>query len=116
MSTSGTTPLPPKPRRAVALELRIGADDEASLVTALIEFTAQLQLGALGASGVDGGPAHGLNYEIRRDPSMTRARYFAAVDAWLAQIEPHPAPPAADPSGDAEPAASGAPAPGGGGR
>ena len=74
-----------KPHRARELTLTIGANDDRDLVSALREFTLELQMGKLSGSGVSGSPSFGWIYEIKRDDAMTKEAYLAAVDEYLSK-------------------------------
>jgi hypothetical protein len=75
----------PAPKRALVLNIEIQADTDAALAGALRSFATDLALGDLSGHGVVCASSFGWTYRIQRDPAMTQERYFAELEAWLAE-------------------------------
>jgi hypothetical protein len=63
------------PHRAYQLTLKIGADDERALASALYNLSNQVAAGKISQHCVSGGYDSGYIWDLKHDPEMTGDRY-----------------------------------------
>lgn len=73
-----------KPKRAVEVTLRIGADDWASVRDDLDHLLYRLVAEGELRSSIKGGDSSGYILDVELHPEMTHDRYHAELDAYLA--------------------------------
>ena len=78
---------PSPPRRAVEIDLHVGANNWADAVRELVETAAHIEDHGPQCSSVAGSPSSNHIVTVYQDPTMTHERYFEALDRYLAARE-----------------------------
>ena len=71
------------PVRAFRLTLRLDADTAMDLANALFNLSVRADRGEL-TVGTSGGSSSGYSYELLHSPEQTHEKYFAELNAYLA--------------------------------
>lgn len=78
---------PSPPRRAVEIDVHVGANNWADAVRELVETAAHIEDHGPQCSSVAGSPSSNHIVTVYQDPTMTHERYFEMVDKYLATRE-----------------------------